>query len=109
MTIFSTRITLPLLFFCLLLAPSQATSDLDILARVDTQETGIATSISVNTPPATMELKPLELAPLKVRLLKPADNRRDTFGNSRVDLAPKSWPYPMVVSPARPVLPGTAW
>lgn len=41
--------------------------------------------------------------------LERASERDDAFGNSRVDLAPKAWPYPMVVSPGRPVLPGTAW
>lgn len=41
--------------------------------------------------------------------LEKSPTRDDAFGNSHVDLAPKAWPYPMVVSPGRPVLPGSAW
>ena len=52
----------------------------------------------------------LELPPLKERLVPPPTEKRfDSFQNSRVDIAPKSWPFPMVTSPGRPVLPGSAW
>ena len=54
-------------------------------------------------------LSELQLKPMKERLTVQSSERPDSFGNSRVDLAPKSWPYPMVVSPGRPVLPGSAW
>lgn len=55
-------------------------------------------------------LPPPTMPPLKERLLEDNPERReDSFGNSRVELAPKAWPYPMVVSPGRPVLPGSAW
>lgn len=55
-------------------------------------------------------LPSLELPPLKERLVAPPTEKRfDSFQNSRVDIAPKSWPYPMVTSPGRPVLPGSAW
>lgn len=33
----------------------------------------------------------------------------DSRRNSWVEQSPKAWPYPMVISPNRPVLPGTAW
>jgi hypothetical protein len=43
-------------------------------------------------------------------LLQPDQNRRpDSFNNRSVEQAPKTWPFPMVVSPGRPVLPGSAW
>lgn len=43
-------------------------------------------------------------------IMNPDPSRRaDSFGNSSVDQAPKTWPFPMVVSPGRPVLPGSAW
>lgn len=52
----------------------------------------------------------IPMAPMKERLQPAVSSRRsDSFGNNRVDIAPKSWPYPMVVSPGRPVLPGSAW
>lgn len=109
MTTSRNRITLALLFFFLFLAPSQAASDPEILARIDTPQTQTAISVPPTTPAPPIELKPLALPPLKDRLMKPPATRRGSFGNSHVDLAPKSWPYPMVVSPGRPVLPGTAW
>lgn len=34
---------------------------------------------------------------------------RPAAGNAHVEQAPKSWPYPMVVGPGRPVLPGSVW
>jgi hypothetical protein len=65
------------------------------------------TAVSARSQP--IDLKALQLPPLRQRLVQPKSQRNGTFGNSRVDLAPKSWPYPMVVSPGRPVLPGSAW
>lgn len=58
---------------------------------------------------SNIQLAPLNLPPVRQRLFTPQPQRPDSFGNSRVDLAPKVWPYPMVISPGRPVLPGSAW
>ena len=71
----------------------------------------VSQSLRSNLPQgeSNIMLAPLNLPPVKERLLTPEPQRPDSFGNSRVDLAPKVWPNPMVVSPGRPVLPGSAW
>lgn len=98
-------LTLTLLYF--LLVPSQAATEPVILADI-TRNERLVMSQERSQPTQPIEVK-VNLPSIKDQLLSPAPTRRGTFGNSHVDIAPKSWPYPMVVSPGRPVLPGSAW
>ena len=64
---------------------------------------------SQNDPTQTVSLYQDDRTILQKLMERKPDERDGRFYNSRVDLAPKSWPYPMVVNTRRPVLPGSAW
>lgn len=69
----------------------------------------VATSLMSLLLTGSLQAQETQLDKTLSQNLERASERDAAFGNSRVDLAPKAWPYPMVVSPGRPVLPGTAW
>jgi hypothetical protein len=49
-------------------------------------------------------------APPDRDLLERLEAMEDSLGGRTwVEQAPKTWPFPMVISPGRPVLPGSVW
>jgi hypothetical protein len=99
---------LTLVTIVFLAAPLWASTETQITDSVAQAQVSEQLRSQIPQSDRTVDLS-LQLSSVKERLLVDPDTRSDSFGNSRVDLAPKSWPYPMVVSPGRPVLPGSAW
>lgn len=83
----------------------EASNSNDLRPQVASLELRLKEAMPV--PPANADLSEKIRRPKTKPLNLDAPTQRP--GNSRVDQAPKSWPYPMVIAPGRPVLPGTVW
>ena len=66
--------------------------------------------ISVASPLPSIDRSILISAPPERDLLERLEAMENSPGaRTWVEQAPKAWPFPMVISPGRPVLPGSVW